>query len=727
MSRPLITVPDNAHDSFITVKNHIFQMKNSFLLLCPLLAVLFLSSCSSTKKVALDPISVHGARQGSHIYQASYTRLTDIVHTSLDLKLDWDSAYVIGRATIEAKPYSYPQSEIVLDAKGFRISQVFLIEGYDNKPLKYSYNNRKLTIELGQKYTESQKFKIQIDYVAMPEKLKIGQDIDGPGSRGFYFINRDNSEPGKLRQFWTQGETQNNSCWFPTIDDPQEKMTQDISITLPEGMISLSNGLLDFSTDNGDGTHTDSWRQELPHSTYLTMLAGGDFRIAKDSWRDKEVSYYMEPKFADHAKLIFGKTPEMMEFYSNKLKIEYPWEKYAQIVLRDFNGGAMENTSATTFFEGMNMTPAEYLDQNHEDIIAHELFHHWFGNLVTSESWSNLPLNESFATYGEYLWNEHKYGRDEADYKGWNDANAYFNNDKAREADVIRFNYPDREQMFDVVSYQKGGRILHMLRKTVGDEAFFESLTLYLKRHSYKTAEIHDLRLAFEEVSGKDLNWFFNQWFLASGNPELEVSNHYDAATKKAIITVKQNQSLSNAPLYRLPVSIDIYIDGKAERKQVVVDKAEQSFSFDMPQEPQLINFDAEKYLLATRKENKTLAQYAVQYQQAPLFLDRMEALQAISKQPGDKLSAPLIISAMSDKHWAIRRLAVKSIANLSKDAQASAHNKVKDLALNDARSYVRASAVNTLRKVYKAEKNDDTLTKARQDASPTVIKALSE
>lgn len=702
-------------------------MKNSLLMLCSLMAALLLGSCSSTQKVTLDPISVHGARQGSQIYQASYTRLTDIIHTSLDLKLDWDSAYVIGRATIEAKPYIYPLSEVVFDAKGFRINQVSLMEGYDNKPLKYTYNNKKLTIQLGQKYSGQEKFKIQIDYVAMPEKLKIGTDINGPGNRGFYFVNRDNSEPGKPKQFWTQGETQNNSCWFPTIEDPQEKMTQDISITLPEGMVSLSNGLLDFSTDNGDGTHTDSWRQELPHSTYLTMLAGGDFRIAKDSWRDKEVSYYMEPQFADHAKLIFGKTPEMMEFFSNKLKVEYPWEKYAQIVLRDFTGGAMENTTATTFFEGMNMTPAEYLDENHEDIISHELFHHWFGNLVTSESWSNLALNESFATYGEYLWNEHKYGLDEADYKGWNDANAYFNTEQAKQADVIRFNYPDREQMFDVVSYQKGGRILHMLRKTVGDEAFFESLTLYLKRHSYKTAEIHDLRLAFEEVTGKDLNWFFNQWFLASGNPELEISNHYDAAGKKATVTVKQTQSLSAAPLYRLPVKIDFYVNSQVERQQVVVDKAVQSFSFDMLQEPELVNFDAEKYLLATKKENKTLAQYAVQYQQAPLFLDRMEALLAISKQPADKLSAPLIISALNDKHWAIRRLAVKSLASVSKEAQASAHDKVKDLALNDSRSYVRASAINVLRKVYKAEKNDETLSRAQQDVSPSVVKALSE
>ncbi|MGV3707056.1 MAG: M1 family aminopeptidase [Arcticibacter sp.] len=702
-------------------------MKASNLLLCPLMAALFLCSCSSTKNIALDPISVHGARKNADIYQASYTRVTDILHTSLDLKLDWDSAYVIGKATIEAKPYLNPLSEVVLDAKGFRINQVSLVDGFDSKPLKYTYNNKQLSIDLGRTFTDKQKFKILVDYVAMPDKLKVGTDIGDPASRGFYFINRDNAEPGKPRQFWTQGETQNNSCWFPTIDDPQEKMTQEISITLPTGMVSLSNGLLDFSTDNGDGTHTDSWRQEQPHSTYLTMLAGGDFKIVKDTWREKEVSYYMEPKYADNAQLIFGKTPEMIEFFSTKLKVDYPWEKYAQIVLRDFSGGAMENTTATTFFEGMNMTPAEYLDESHEDIISHELFHHWFGDLVTSESWSNLPLNESFATYGEYLWNEYKYGRDEADYKGWNDANAYFNDDRAKEADVIRFNYPDREQMFDVVSYQKGGRILHMLRKTVGDEAFFETLNLYLKRHSFATAEIHDLRLAFEEVTGRDLNWFFNQWFLAAGNPVLDINTQYDATTKKSLVTVKQTQSLSNAPLYRLPVAIDFYINGKAERKQVIVDQAEQSFSFDMPQQPDLVNFDAEKYLLCVKKENKTAAQYVIQYQQAPLFVDRIEAIQALAKQPGDKQSAATIISALQDKHWVIRRLAVKTIGSLSKEAQASAHAKLKELALNDPRSYVRASAISALRKVYKADRNDETLSKAQQDQSPTVLKALSE
>ncbi|EOR94851.1 hypothetical protein ADIARSV_1956 [Arcticibacter svalbardensis MN12-7] len=701
-------------------------MKDPYKLLGLFVAGLFLITCSSTKKVVMDPLSVYETRAGAHIYQPAYTQVTDIIHTGLDIKLDWDSAFVIGKATIEARPYIYPSAQIILNAKGFKINQVYLLDNYDQKPLKYTYDGKLLIVDLNKTYTHDEEYKIMIDYVAMPERLIVGKDIASSGDRGFYFINRDSKIAKKPREFWTQGETQSNSGWFPTIDDPQEKMTQEISITLPKDMVSLSNGLLDFSADNGDGTHTDNWRQEQAHSTYLTMLAGGDFKIVKDTWNDKEVNYYMEPEFADNARLIFGKTPEMIGFFSKKLGVEFPWDKYSQIVVRDFQGGAMENTTATTFFEGMNMTAGYHLDEDHEDIIAHELFHHWFGDFVTAKSWSNLPLNESFATYGEYLWEEHEYGLDEADYKGWGDANSYLNDTRAKEKDVIRFNYSDREQMFDVVSYQKGGRILHMLRKTVGDDAFFESLNLYLKKHAYQNAEIHDLRLAFEEVTGKDLNWFFNQWFLNSGNPELTINSKYDALTKKSMVSISQTQSLNTAPLYRLPLAIDIYSNGKVRREEVIVDQADQTFSFDQEIEPELINVDAEKYILCSKKENKSIKQYAFQYANAPLFADRMEALQGLIKQPSQTLSISTVIKALDDKQWAIRRMAVRSLSLLPAEAQATAYNKVKNMALKDVRSYVRSTAINALKGVYKSKNNAEVLKKAAKDQSPSVIQALA-
>jgi len=221
---------------------------------------------------------------------------------------------------------------------------------------------------------------------------------------------------GKPTQLWTQGETEGSSVWFPTIDTPSERMSQEIFITTRKDFQTLSNGQLVYSNFNDDDTRTDYWKQDLEHPPYLTMMAVGDFKIGRDEWQDSKgrivpVDYYVEPDYANYVFQIFGDTPEMMTFYSELLNYDYPWDKYAQIIVRDYVSGAMENTTATIYGEYVNQTSRELIDDNNETTIAHELFHHWFGDLVTCESWSHLPLNESFATYGEYLWLEHKYGK----------------------------------------------------------------------------------------------------------------------------------------------------------------------------------------------------------------------------------------------------------------------------------------------------------------------------
>ena len=696
------------------------------IILFPVLISVVLLACSTPRMVNLDPVTVVESAKGSLVYRGSYTKNIDIINTRLDLSFDWDSAYVIGKATIFAKPYFYPTDQLVLNANGFRLNSVSLINRDNKIPLSYTYDGKLLKISLDKNYTRVQNFTIFIDYVAMPNKLKIGEDIASAGDRGIYFINRDGKEKGKPRQIWTQGETECNSNWFPTINGSQEKMTQELNITVPNEFVSLSNGALEFSSMNGDGTRTDSWRQEQAHSTYLTMLAVGDFVITKDNWRGKELSYYTEPEFASTAKMVFGKTPDMMEFFSNKLGIEYPWEKYSQIVVRDFVSGAMENTTATVFFEGLNMSEGQYLDENHEDIIAHELFHHWFGNLVTAESWANLPLNESFATYGEYLWEEFKYGRDQADLKGLEDMSVYLGNKRKTEPDVIRFDYADKEQMFDEISYHKGGRILHMLRKTVGDEAFFESLKLYLTRNSYKTAEIHDLRLAFEEITGMDLNWFFNQWFLASGHPVLTIQSSYDQIKREIKVNITQDQNLTETPLYRIPISVDIYSGTKLERKEIVLESQNQSFIFPSISPPDLVNVDAEKYILAEKNEIKSIDEYIFQYQNAPLFMDRFEAILKVKELKEDTSAKTLMVWAIKDKNWLIRHTALSVVENLSEDERKALRETLIDLALNDTVSHVRAAAVEKLGKYYRISENREVFALTAKDKSPLVISATT-
>lgn len=699
-------------------------MKIRINLCCQILAAFFLTACSAPKMVNLDPVTVTENIAGANVYRSSYTRTSDIINTRLDLSFDWDSAYVNGRASILVKPYFYSTDKLNLNANGFRINNVSLVHNYDKKPLEYTYNGKILSIKLDRQYSRNENYTVFIDYVAMPYKLKVGEDITTDGDRGIYFINREGKEKSKPRQIWTQGETECNSNWFPTINDPQEKMTQELNITVANEFVTLSNGSLEFSSLNGDGTRTDSWRQEQPHSTYLTMLAVGDFAITKDKWRDKEVNYYTEPAYASTAKLVFGNTPEMMEFFSQKLGVDYPWEKYSQIVVRDFVSGAMENTTATVFFEGLNMTEGQYLDRNYEDIISHELFHHWFGDLVTAESWSNLPLNESFATYGEYLWDEYKYGRDAADLKGLEDLSAYLSNKDKQKQDVIRFDYADRDHMFDEVSYQKGGRILHMLRKTVGDDAFFKALNMYLTRYAYKNAEIHDLRLVFEEVTGTDLNWFFNQWFLSSGHPVLNIRSSYDAVNKQVRINIKQDQDLGLNPLYRIPLAVDIYQESGKIRNEILLDKKDQTFTFSAAVAPALVNVDAEKYILAEKQENKTIEEYIFQYQNAPLFMDRLEAVMKLLEMKNENRAKSIVILALKDPSWFIRYSALAVLEQLTEDERQTLLKQIGDMALHDKVSQVRAAAVDSLAKFYKSSDTRDIFIQTAKDKSPAVIRS---
>jgi aminopeptidase N len=474
-------------------------MRKIFISFVFVIAILF--GCTTSKKfhttvrkaetpqaLGADTVSESEPKE----YRASYTRSIDIIHTKLEVSFNWEKQYLFGKATITLKPYFYPIKEITLDAKGFDIKEVAMVNAHsmqtEKKELPFTYDKTKLTISLDKEYTRNDTLKIFIDYVAMPNERETKSGNAITSDKGLYFINPLGKEKNKPTQIWTQGEPESNSCWFPTVDKPNERMTQEIFITLDsahKNFVTLSNGLLISSKKNSDSSRTDYWKQSLPAAPYLTMMAIGDFTIVKDKWRNIDVNYYVEHDYAKYAKNIFGNTPEMLEFFSNKLGTPYPWEKFSQIVVRDYVSGAMENTTAVLHGEFMNQTDRELLDHNNEDVISHELFHHWFGDYVTCESWANLTLNEGFATYGEYLWKEYKYGRDEADAHAYNSMQRYLSSTKKNPKHLIRYYYNDPDDVFDAHSYNKGGAVLHMLRNYVGDDAFFTALKLYLQRINF--------------------------------------------------------------------------------------------------------------------------------------------------------------------------------------------------------------------------------------------------
>jgi aminopeptidase N len=412
--------------------------------------------------------------------------------------------------------------------------------------------------------------------------------------------------------------------WCPIIDKPNQKTTQEIAMTVPAKYVTLSNGKLASQKKNSNGTRTDTWKMDMPHAPYLFFMGVGDFAVVKDKYKDKEVSYYVEKEYAPVARKIFGNTPEMMTFYSKILGMDYPWNKYSQIVGRDYVSGAMENTTATLHQESAQQDARQLVDGNiWENTIAHELFHQWFGDLVTSESWSNLTLNESFANYSEYLWLEHKYGKDAADEHNYADMMGYINS-QSDQKNLVRYYYQDKEAMFDAVSYNKGGRILNMLRNYVGDSAFFRALHVYLAKNKYQSAEAHQLRLAFEEVTGKDKNWFWNQSYFGAGHPSLNIYKVYDHAAKTVKVIVEQKQE---GKVFRLPVAVDIYNGSKKVRHNVWLSNRTDTLTFSYAMHPDLVNVDADKMLLAEKKDNKTLENYVHQYTYAGNYLDRREAI----------------------------------------------------------------------------------------------------
>ncbi|SFC74621.1 aminopeptidase N [Flexibacter flexilis DSM 6793] len=632
-------------------------------------------------------------------YNPSRTLKNDLVHTKLEVELDWKKRYLLGVATLTLRPHFFPQNTLELDAKGFDIKSVkLLVSDKKSKLLKYNYNNTQMTIYLDTLYTCTDEYRVEIEYVAKPDELVTKGSAAITSDKGLYFINPDGTDPDKPRQVWTQGETQSASCWFPTIDSPNQRCTDEIHITVDTNFVTLSNGLLVYSTQNPDGTRTDVWEQKKPHAPYLFTMVVGDFAIIKDRWRNKEVNYYVEPKYAPYGKAIFGHTPEMIEFFSQKLGVDFVWDKYSQVVVRDFVSGAMENTSASTFMEAVQSDDRALLDQDWDGIIAHELFHQWFGDLVTCESWSNLPLNESFANYSEYLWAEHKFGIEQADFDGQQEKQQYFRESQRKREPLIRYYYNDREQMFDSHSYAKGGRVLHMLRKYVGDEAFFESIKRYLLKNQFSSVEIHNLRLAFEEVTGEDLNWFFNQWFMSAGHPELEVN--YSYSDKKVWLKVRQTQdSLYSPKTYRLPLKVDIWVKNQKLRYPITIDEREQEFTFAVDSVPQLLVFDGEQQLLASIDQTKTQDELRFQYYHGDKMKLRLDALRALDEDNSPETQA-MLSAALSDRFWAIRVEALQVMAELDSQLVANNAQKMKDLAKNDPKAAVRAEAFRTLQRL---------------------------
>jgi aminopeptidase N len=632
-------------------------------------------------------------------YRATPEKQLSMVHTKLDVSFDYNTRRMNGKAWLTMSPHFYPTDSALLDAKGMWIHEVSLVEGSRKTPLAYSYaDSLTLRIKLNRVIQRGEKVILYIAYTARPDELSTRGSAAITSAKGLYFINPDGKDSTKPTQIWTQGETEATSVWCPTVDKPNQKTTQEISMTVPDKYVTLSNGVLVKQVKNGDGTRTDTWKMDLPHAPYLMFMGVGDFAIIRDKYKQIPVDYYVEKAYAPVARRIYGDTPEMIAYFSKLLGVEYAWPKYAQMVGRDFVSGAMENTTATLHGAWANQNARQLTDGNSwETVVAHELFHHWFGNLVTTESWSNLTVNESFADYSEYLWTEYKHGRDAADEYHLNAMLGYLNNPGDHGKHLVRFFYRDKEDMFDQVSYQKGGRILHMLRYELGDSAFFKGLNLYLTQNRFKAAEAHQVRLALEEVTGKDLNPFFNQWFFNSGHPDVKIT--YGSADGKVFVALEQMQK---DRVFQLPLTIAQYAaEGKPALHKVVFDKKIDTFYFPQQGGAIYLEADADRVMLWKKTETKTAEAWAAQYYRMSNFISRLEALAGLKDtDTADKWLPEVMRKALTDPYHGIRSRALRYFARYPEKLGGNADwAVVEQMALNEKNRPTRAAAIDALAK----------------------------
>ena len=661
-------------------------------------------SCKSSKvlveyapfeKEVLDTLYVYAPKVDSSytdtdvsVYRASATRVVDLIHTKVDVRFDWSKQQVLGKAELLLKPLFYEIDEFALDAKTFDIHSVKL----GGKEIQYEYDSEKLICKLDRTYTRQEQFVLNIDYTAKPNEGPRGGSKAISSDKGLFFINPESKNKFKPQQIWTQGETENNSKWFPTIDKPNERCTQEVIITVDDKFKTLSNGLMISSKKNADGTRTDHWKQDKPHAPYLFMIGVGDYAVVKDKWNDIDLYYYVEPEYEQYAKEIFNHTPEMLSFFSEILDYPYPWDKYAQIICKDYVSGAMENTGAVVFGDFIQKTNRELADSNNDDIVAHEMFHHWFGDLVTCESWANLTMNEGFAVYGEFLWQEYKYGNAAAERKRMEDLYGYLSSANSITHDLIDFHYDDKEDMFDGHSYNKGSLIVHMLRKYVGDEAFFAALNKYLVDNEYTDVEAHELRLSFEDLVGEDLNWFFDQWFYGKGHPILGIDYTIDEASRSVKIAVSQLQDPEyHEEVFRLPMETALYYpSGKVEYVTNWIENREQLIQIDIigAEMPSVVVLDGKHDILSVNKENRSEEEYATLFRLSDEYEDKYTALH---KLEGSKFSKQFVEKALKDPSSDIRQLALSSL-------NASVHKKqLMQLAKNDSDPGIRTYCLKKL------------------------------
>ena len=572
-------------------------------------------------------------------------REVEVRHTRLEVVLDVAAKSLEGTVTHTVRPFEDGTSSFTLDAIDMDIRSVT----NGGRRLAFTYDGRRLLLELPRRTPRGTDLDVTINYAASPRI-------------GLYFIGPDEGYPDKPRQVWSQNQDEDGRFWFPCQDFVGFKHSFELIATVPGAWFALSNGVLLSRRENSNGTATFHWRQDKPLATYLATLAAGEFERIDASRPDLTIDYYVEAADRDDGERTFANTPAMITLFEEVTGTPYPWDKYSQVVVRDFVFGGMENTSATTMTRNIIVDRKAAVDFTSDDLISHELAHMWFGDLLTCRDWSHGWLNESFATYLEMLWDERRRGIDEYRMGAIVNTDLYLGERYRRP--IVSNVFHEPIDIFDRHLYEKGSVVLHMLRQLVGDDAFFRTVRRYAGANQHKSVLTQDLADAFRSETGRDLSWFFDQWVYRPGHPKLTVGWSWDDRSRTATVTVKQTQETKDgAAIFRLPVTIDFITgNGKPVAFPVEVTQPDQAFVFSLPAKPDLCRFDPHNAVLKEIEFDKQPKELLFQLANDDDISGRRFAAAELGKKATSQAVEALEKSVMGDRFWGVQAAAAKAL-----------------------------------------------------------------
>ncbi len=595
-------------------------------------------------------------------------RPADVKHVKLVITLDFDQETVSGTVYTTFSALYEEIKTITFDAVELHIEHVTLDNG---KELAFSADSQKLVVTVDRPYRHGEEFTIAVEYHASPRT-------------GLHFIKPAPEDPTRPVQAWTFGQPQYHRYWFPCHDAPNDRATTEILATVPAQFITISNGNLLSVTDNGT-TRTHHWRHDVPHAMYLVSLVVGDFAVIEDHYKQIPVTYYVRPDRRDDAHYYMGKTPEMIRFFADYTGVDYPYDKYAQTVVEIYTG-AMEHTTATTHSFALLLDKRASLDIDLVPVVAHELAHQWFGDLVTCRDWPNGWLNEGFATYFEELWNEYDLGNDYFKQSMHNLKEGYLQEDRHYRRPIVYHVYhSDGFELFDRHMYNKGAWVLHMLRHQLGDAAFRRAVKAYIERYREREVVTADLERTFEEITGRSLAQFFQQWVYQGGYPAFEVSYSWDNEHSMAKVKIKQTQQVDDlTPCFVTPLDLAFTVptSDEAARDEHTTEtrtipmrvmvgeegQVEQTFYVPLEREPVMVRFDPDGWLLKTLKFERSAKMMRYQLAHDPDVLGRMEAAEALGEEASNESTDALAAALNHDAFWAVQVAAASALGAIGNE-----------------------------------------------------------